>query len=207
MKTTKVVKSSRGRPAGDHDEKRYELLNIAIRLLANEGYAGLSMRNLATKANVTTGAITYYFANKSELMKGISDELFSRFSQLLAKNTDFDVEQAINEWVSWTYNDDGDLWKAFLQIQSYTAEDESFVDYAQKRYDVFIAQLQFFIESGQKTNQIRNDIPADILAEQLSAMGDGLMIMRSIYPNRLSAEKIAQFKKGLFTLLRPALTV
>ncbi|WMO15977.1 TetR/AcrR family transcriptional regulator [Pseudoalteromonas piscicida] len=207
MKTTKVAKPSRGRPAGDHDEKRYELLNIAIDLLANEGYAGLSMRNLANKAKVTTGAITYYFANKSELMKGISDELFRRFTLLLARNTDFDVERAIEEWVSWTYNDDGNLWKAFLQIQSYAAEDESFVNYAQKRYDVFISQLQLFIENGQKTQQIRNDIPADILAEQLSAMGDGLMIMRTIYPNRLSADKITQFKKGIITLLRPAMTV
>ncbi|EKO3713516.1 TetR/AcrR family transcriptional regulator [Vibrio metschnikovii] len=207
MKTNKIVKSSRGRPTGDHDEKRYEFLNIAIHLLANEGYASLSMRNLAAKANVTTGAITYYFANKSELMKGVSDELFSRFTRLLAKNTSFDVERAINEWFSWTYNDDGNLWKAFLQIQSYAYEDESFVNYAQKRYDLFILHLKCFIESGQKTNQIRNDIPADILAEQLSAMGDGLMIMLSIYPNRRSTEKIAQLKKGIFTLLRPAMTV
>ena len=67
MNTKKITKSSRGRPVGDHDEKRNELLCTAINLLVTDGYAGLSMRNLASKAQVTTGAITYYFSNKSEL--------------------------------------------------------------------------------------------------------------------------------------------
>jgi hypothetical protein len=66
---------------------------------------------------------------------------------------------------------------------------------------------EHFIESGQKSKQIRNDIPAEILAEQLSAMGDGMMIMQSIYPERLSIEKIAQFKKGILSLISPQLAV
>ncbi len=196
-----ITKNLRGRPAGDHDKKRIELLNIAIHILVNEGYAGLSMRKLASKANVTTGAITYYFANKSALMESIADELFDRFTLLLSKNTDFNVKQAIEEWISWTYNDDGELWKAFLQLQSYASENDTFIEYAQRRYDIFIEQLQQFIEIGQESNQIRVDIPASILAEQLSAMGDGLMIMQSIYPKRLSAEKVEQFKAGLLTLI------
>lgn len=92
-------------------------------------------------------------------------------------------------------------------MQFYAAEDKTFIDYAQKRYDIFISQLKHFIESGQKSKQIRNDIPAEILAEQLSAMGDGMMIMQSIYPERLSIEKIAQFKKGILSLISPQLAV
>lgn len=207
MNTNKITKSSRGRPVGDHDEKRNELLSTAIHLLVTDGYAGLSMRNLASKAKVTTGAITYYFANKSELMKGVSDELFNRFSLLLAKNTEIDIKQAVDEWINWTYSDGGEIWKAFLQVQLYAAEDKTFIDYAQKRYDIFIYQLKLFIASGQKSKQIRNDIPAEILAEQLSAMGDGMMIMQSIYPERLSIEKVALFKKGILSLISPQLAV
>jgi hypothetical protein len=38
-------------------------------------------------------------------------------------------------------------------------------------------------------------------------MGDGMMIMQSIYPERLSIEKIAQFKKGILSLISPQLAV
>lgn len=207
MNTKKITKSSRGRPVGDHDEKRHELLCTAIRLLVTDGYAGLSMRNLASRAQVTTGAITYYFANKSELMKGISDELFNRFTLLVAKNSEIDVKQAVEEWINWSYSDGGEIWKAFLQIQLYATEDQAFIDYAQKRYDIFISQLRTFIESGQKLKQIRNDISADILAEQLSAMGDGFMIMQFICPERLSIEKVALLKKGILSLISPQLAV
>lgn len=199
--SVKVTKPSRGRPVGDHDKKKLELLDIAINLLVDDGYPGLSMRKLANNAAATTGTITYYFANKCELMESIADELFARFTQLLSNNNDSDVKRVIEDWISWTYDDKGHFWKAFLQLQSYAKENESFIHYVYKRYDVFTEQLNSFIKQGQESGQLRNDIPSDILAEQLSAMADGFMMTESICPRRLSAEKVEQLKHGLVTLI------
>lgn len=56
--------STRGRPIGDREAKREALLRAASSVIAEEGYASASLRKVAKSAGYTTGAVTYYFANK-----------------------------------------------------------------------------------------------------------------------------------------------
>src|SRR5690606_29762340 len=63
----------RGRPAGDRTAKRAELLKAAASVIAQEGYTGASLRKVAQRAGCTTGAVTYYFANKRELVVALAE--------------------------------------------------------------------------------------------------------------------------------------
>ena len=76
----------RGRPVGDHNAKRAELLSAAITVIAHEGYAGASMRKVAQQAGCTTGAVTYYFANKEEMVTAVAQSLFDEIDTLLEIN-------------------------------------------------------------------------------------------------------------------------
>src|SRR5689334_16034379 len=73
----------RGRPVGNRLEKRGELLTAAIEVIAQEGYAGTSLRKVASHAGCTTGAVTYYFANKEEMITAAAQSLFDEFDNLL----------------------------------------------------------------------------------------------------------------------------
>lgn len=199
-----MTKAKRGRPTGDRDKKREELLDVAITTLAHEGYSGLSIRKVAQNAGGSTGTITYYFANKDELILGIADELFKRFEAILVSEGEpTDIATAIEQWSLWSSADNTDLVRAFLQLQSYATIEPTFADFVQKRNELILSQLIKMIEKGQQANFVRNDIPADILAEQLSAMGDGFMISLSIHPNRLSSEKINALQQCIKTLISP----
>lgn len=46
----------RGRPVGDREAKRAELLRAAISVIAQEGFAGASLRKVAQRAGCTTGS-------------------------------------------------------------------------------------------------------------------------------------------------------
>ncbi|MFE0749262.1 TetR/AcrR family transcriptional regulator [Gordonia sp. NPDC058843] len=53
----------------DHDERRRAIVAAAWRLLATRGVDGISMRDLATEAGYTNGALSHYFAGKDEILR------------------------------------------------------------------------------------------------------------------------------------------
>jgi AcrR family transcriptional regulator len=52
----------------DVDQRRSELADAAARVIARSGIDGASLREVAGEAGWTTGALSHYFANKSELL-------------------------------------------------------------------------------------------------------------------------------------------
>lgn len=64
------------RVAANHDAKRKAILAAARRVIAREGFPGLTMRAVAAEAGYVPGAVYFYFASKDELASGlVSDEL------------------------------------------------------------------------------------------------------------------------------------
>ena len=53
--------------------KVLEILEATQSLLVEEGYAGLSMRKVAARCNMTVGNLTYYFAAKQDLVHVLLD--------------------------------------------------------------------------------------------------------------------------------------
>ncbi|SCX44325.1 transcriptional regulator, TetR family [Klenkia marina] len=59
-------------------ERKAELLDATLRIIARDGLAGLSMRGLAAEAGAPLGAVSYYFAGKDELVEAA----FARHSEI-----------------------------------------------------------------------------------------------------------------------------
>jgi len=55
-------------PTGDQHQTRARLLELATEVFAEEGYAAVSVRDLARRSSLTTGAIYAHFLNKAELL-------------------------------------------------------------------------------------------------------------------------------------------
>src|SRR5271157_2066402 len=93
-------KPKRGRPVGDHDSKRAELVDAAWNLIIRDGYAGASMRRIAREAQCSTGTVSHYFANKNEIvtlvLKRIFDEAGESMTQLTGSE---DVVESIRQIV------------------------------------------------------------------------------------------------------------
>lgn len=59
--------SRKPRPPEEVEQVRQEILEKALELINEEGYASFSMRKLAVKLNMTATTIYQYYANKDEL--------------------------------------------------------------------------------------------------------------------------------------------
>lgn len=194
----------RGRPIGDREAKRAELLAAAISVIAQEGYAGASMRKVAKKAGCTTGAVTYYFANKEEMVSAVAQSLFDQFDTMLDSGQGaVDVRVVIQQWLDWTSLNETDTWLAVFQLLAHARHERAFASVIQQRYFRFRLGLAAVLEKGQAQGVIRSDIPADLLADQLSAISDGWMMMHPIEPERFESSRAKALLDALITLISP----
>ena len=60
-----VAKSSKG------EQRREAIEAAARRMLLDEGYAGVSLRRIATKLGISVGNLQYYFSTKDDLVESI----------------------------------------------------------------------------------------------------------------------------------------
>ncbi|MEQ9566502.1 TetR/AcrR family transcriptional regulator [Alcanivorax sp. EA2] len=197
----------RGRPIGDHDAKRAELMAAAIAVTAQEGYAGASMRKVAKHAGCTTGTVTYYFANKEEMDMAVAHRIFDRFDDLLASSHESaDIKILIEQWFDWARLDEGDLWLALFQLLAHARHENAFAAIVQRRYKQFRQTLTSKLEKGQAHGFVRNDIPADLLADQLSAISDGWMMVLPTDRDRFKSDQARPLIEGVVRLISPAAT-
>ena len=58
------------------------IIDCALSILRDNGYGGLSMRQVAKSANISLSNLQFYFKNKDELLRGMIDFYFERCSTL-----------------------------------------------------------------------------------------------------------------------------
>jgi AcrR family transcriptional regulator len=201
------ARRGRGRPVGDRDAKRKELLGAAISVIAQDGFAGASLRKVAERAGCSTGTVTYYFANKEEMMAGVIENQFDVFDAMLrGDDKGADIRGGFKRWLDSLSATGPVEWVATFQLLAHARHEPALAAVYQRRYaryrDVFSAMLA----KGQRQGTIRKDIPADLLADQLSAMGDGWMMWFPIEPERFQPGRVKALLDATMALIAPRTT-
>jgi len=196
--------AKRGRPVGDREAKSSELIEAARYVIARDGYAGASLRKVAARAGYSTGAVTYYFANKEAMVATVAEALFDEFDGWLDNQpSSIDMRAIFDHMIVWTTSGRGDAWLVALQLLVRAATDRPLAAVIQKRYARFRRKLTTLIERWQSEGVVRSDIPADLLADQISAMGDGWTMMFPVEPNRFSSGRINDLVNAAIAMLTP----
>lgn len=189
---------------GNHEEKRTELIKAVIEVIAREGYAGSSLRKVAQHAGCTTGTVTYYFANKEEMVTAAAQSLFDDFDRLLDFSQEgINVRDIIEHWLNWTKADEPDSWLALFQLLAHARHERAFANVLEQRYFRFREHFASFLAKGQVEGTIRDDINADLLADQISAMGDGWMMSQPIEPERFNSKRKQALLDAVIILVSP----
>lgn len=64
--------------AEDASDRRQEILAVALELLAEEGYAGASLRKLAARLGIAQPSLYHYFRTKEDLVEQVLDTYVKR---------------------------------------------------------------------------------------------------------------------------------
>lgn len=196
------ARRTRGRPVGDREGRRAELISAAMKVIAEDGFAAASLRRVAQRAGCTTGAVSYYFANREAMMEAIIESRFDDFDSLLEVGGDAgSVRRMFERWLEMTNAEPG--WLAGFQLLAYARHEPALAAAYQRRYAHYREVLTGILASGQQQGWIRDDIRAEILADQLSAMGDGWMMLYPIEPDRFGPDRVHALLDATTALISP----
>ncbi|WP_246124524.1 TetR/AcrR family transcriptional regulator [Nocardia bhagyanarayanae] len=197
-----VATAPRGRPAGDHAAKRAELLDAVASVIATEGYAKASMRRVAEHAGYTTGAVTYYFANKEDMVLALVVSRFDRYDAMIeAIRGTTDVRELLAQW--FQLGQDLKFWPLMPELLTSARSEPRIAELIARRYAKFRADYASILAAAQARGAIRDDIPAHVLSDQLSAMGDGWALLYPVEPGRFTPAQTSELIDATVALLAP----
>ncbi len=91
-----------------NEEVMEEILNAAKEEFLTLGYTEASMRNIAKKANLTTGSLYYRFLDKAEMLDAVvgseAEELLTMFKRIQNDFAKKEIESQVSEMGSYTEN-------------------------------------------------------------------------------------------------------
>lgn len=176
-------------------EREELVLEAAGRAISELGFANVRMSDVAERANMTTGHVTYYFPSKTDLLLlaiSRSEESLLRESRAEMISIDDPVERLrwlIARAASDGFQDSG--WNLWLQVWAYGMSDNEVAQEHRKIDQRWFELLLEVIEYGCSRGVFETDAPSDA-AESISAMIDGLSIQLTVGSSRVDRDRILQ---------------
>ncbi len=88
-------------------ERKQQILQQAIQIIAREGYGKLTMRALAKASGMKLGALQYHFATREVLLQALTDAIAEDYAASLAQLEAENDALTIRDVVQWYLQDSG----------------------------------------------------------------------------------------------------
>lgn len=172
------VLPTRHREGKEQAARRREIVQASWNLIAQKGYHAVRIADIAAACKISSAAVHYYFANKSQIL----DEAL-RYSVKLAFDRQVAELPAVEDPVHRLKHlfrlqlpTDGDRrveWSIWLQIWNEVAAGYASAESHSQGYDRWFQTVVDVLEAGQADNAFV-DVDAGQLAVWLTGMFDGL---------------------------------
>lgn len=107
----------------DEGNGKVRLIRVAMTMFADKGFDGITVRDIATAANVSVGLINHHFGSKEGLREAADQFFIRQFEEVLTDDypsggseaTGIDqITESTEEWIN-RHIDDWDLTKAYMR--------------------------------------------------------------------------------------------
>ncbi|NTZ88779.1 TetR family transcriptional regulator [Burkholderia metallica] len=192
----------RGLSEVDREARRAELLKAAVSVIAEEGFAGASLRKVAQRAGCTTGAVTYYFSNKEQMITAVAENLYDQFD-LTLEGAQHGIGSIFGMWLKMINADDCSAWKAAVQMLTQAPHQPALLSVYQRRCAQFREAFATILAREQSRGTVRKDIPAVVLADHISATVDGWMVRFPMEPEGSRSARIQALVAATVSMIAP----
>ena len=166
------------------------ILEEAKNTLVDEGFSGLSFRNVAKRAGITVGNVTYYFPTKDDLLVELAGYIFNRWEARFRRSLPSDVTDKMDIFlysIRYMIEENKRVKSNRLLLEMWAMANHSTA--VMKMLDTFYCEMREWIE----------DMLADIAPNQslqrrrlraalITAQIEGLMVL--IGPNRTAHKEL-----------------
>lgn len=179
----------------DHEARREDFLKAAGRLIRRDGFAGLTVRAVASEAGYTTGALVHYVDSIDELLLD-AFEFASRAVRvrMLEAEADPDPLMALRGVLFLTLpNGDAQLenWTYWLGFWERSAQNRTLREATHTRYVAWIKRVGRLIRRAKQAGRIAPDVDVAGAARAGVALIDGLaaQVLRSGRPPTVKEQR------------------
>jgi AcrR family transcriptional regulator len=180
----------------DHEQRRLELAQAALTVIADKGLAATTMRDVAETAGCSTGMVNHYFENKDELIlaaaKAASDYLHRAFpaTSLPVSGPDSLREQLL---VGLPIHDDvKPSHRVIVNLYAAAMHSPELAAHVRCFFEEGIAKLAATIEAGQRDGWIRADLDPHATAQLLRSAIDSLGIQTLLGMDGTSTKELLE---------------
>lgn len=176
--------------AVDHDARRKELADAAIRVIAREGLATTTLALVAAESGWSIGSMRHYFRTKNDLIAAALWRVGERLDERIRRRTAggmavSDLRAAAVELLPLDADrrEESRVWLAFL-AQAAVAPDlaDAAEDAARRLQEPLAARIAHVAGTGD----LRPDVDAEHEAARLRVLLDGLSLQLVTSPRRTS---------------------
>lgn len=165
----------------DADLTRQQLLDAALRVFSDKGFAATRLSDIGDAAGVTRGAIYWHFGNKKELFIALFKEQVDPFFGLIKNILDEDltpltkIEKLLFSFFENFKKDKDFLARQHLDTMEKQTRNEipEIHDYMQARSKKFFKVLLEIIKEGKRAGEIRNEIHPEAITSMIATMVAG----------------------------------
>jgi AcrR family transcriptional regulator len=168
------------KPSFIEEARRRQIVEIAIQTIASQGYSQASLAEIAKKAGISKGVISYHFDGKGELFEEILRSLLRKpaeFVKARVASAGTALEK-LRAYVTANFEFMKDHRVGYVALvalwgQRYGAVDESSLN--ADAYEPSRHYLAHILEEGRKTGEMR-PLPVRTTASLVQGAIDGIML-------------------------------
>lgn len=189
-------------------QRRAEILDATVRLLARDGLPGLTMKALAKESGFHQGSLHYYFPNKRAILEGAVDRVMRALHQRVAAKTGDarDPRQRLRAIIKaclGTAEEQSEFWTVLMQFWSAMVYDGHFRSTNAAQYASLRRLIGRIVRAGIHSGDFRPVTPERAGAVIL-ALVDGLSLQRDFDRKALSfPEAVRLCEIAVFRFLAP----
>jgi AcrR family transcriptional regulator len=159
------------------DLRRGELLDAAIRVIAEQGFDRTTIREIAQAADAASGSVHYYFKTKADLLEGAYAETERR--QRALRDQTLEGLKGIARLrmlvdLAFTGDGAGPEWAVEIDLWQQAVRDARFRGVFDEANIPYIALIAEALRDARELGEIDDDVDPDRSALELAALLDGL---------------------------------
>ena len=155
-------------PTFTETARRAQILACAIEAISESGYGRASLAEIARRAGVSKGVVSYYFTSKDELLAQVVVDVYRRAGAAIAARTDAETDPSavltayVEANLAFLGRHPADL-RAVTEIVMNLRAPDGAPRFAPSGADPVLAHLERLLRDGQETGVFR-DFDAHALA-------------------------------------------
>ena len=163
----------------DRDERRRQIVESCVHLIATRGYSSTSLRDIAAHAGISTGTLLHHFRSKEELLVAtllaVSDDFVDHMQEAIGETSDpvRQLELLVHAVLESPRHDVG--WRVWIAFWHEAAHNSGLGTLASARTLVAESLIASVIQQGRDQGLLACDDP-DVSAAELGALIDGVAL-------------------------------